>query len=227
MIFPMIFTVINPSINPLTVETNRPDMVLSISSDDTELKSCDKATDAPASEAISAWLSLVGIPNNHAVTAHTIIVIIEEHKVRHANSGLFPKSAIPVIVSTTLPLNNDIRVTPRKFIAEARNIAFWGLIDFVEIQVAIAVGASVQPLTVITPDKSNIAITVIGSLVNSTKKSDRSNKHQSPSISVCTLPEASSKGSLSVPLKPVSSLQMLSFSSRMSLRIELSLSEKV
>lgn len=223
----MIFTVINPSINPLTVETNRPDMVLSISFNDTELKLCDNATDAPVSDAISAWLSLVGIPKNHAVTAHTIIVIIDAHKVRQAVSGFLPKSAIPVIVSTTLPLIKDITVTPRKFITDARKIAFSGLIDLVEIQVAIAVGASVQPLTVITPDKSNIAITVIGSLVNSTKKSDRSNKYQSPSISVCTLPEASSKGSLSVPLKPVSSLQILSFSSRMSLRIELSLSEKV
>ena len=84
----------------------------------------------------------------------------------HAVFGLFPKSAIDVTVSTTFPLSNDITETPEKFSNAAKTTAFFGVIDRVEMHVAIAVGASVQPLTVITPDSNIIAISVIGSFIN-------------------------------------------------------------
>lgn len=160
------FVDIKPKTNPRIVEIKSPAITFVSSSDETDEKLCDKAIDAPEIEAISAWLSLVGIPKNHAVTAHRIIVSIDAHIVIQAVSGLFPKSAIPETVSATLPLNNDITQTPAKFITDASIIAFFGESDFVDIHAAIAVGASVQPFTVTTPERRIIENNVIGSLIN-------------------------------------------------------------
>lgn len=55
-----------------------------------------------------------------------------------------------------------IRRTPRKLKIAAMIIAFFGEIDLVDTQVAIALGASVQPLTNITPRINTTVISNVG-----------------------------------------------------------------
>jgi len=62
------------------------------------------------------------------------------------------------MVSATLELMVVITKTPRKLKIAAMMIALFGFIERVEIQVAMAFGASVHPLTVIVP---RVSITVI------------------------------------------------------------------
>jgi len=62
-----------------------------------------------------------------------------------------PKSTMLLMVIATLLLISVITNTPRKLKTAAIKMAFLGLIARVEIHVAIAFGASVQPLTRITP----------------------------------------------------------------------------
>ena len=62
-----------------------------------------------------------------------------------------PKSTMLLMVMATLLLISVITKTPRKLKTAAMMIAFLGLIARVEIQVAMAFGASVQPLTRMTP----------------------------------------------------------------------------
>ena len=55
------------------------------------------------------------------------------------------------IVAATRALSSVMTSTPRKFSAAAMRMAACGRIARVETHVAIALGASVQPLTRITP----------------------------------------------------------------------------
>jgi len=64
------------------------------------------------------------------------------------------------MVWATVALSSVITRTPRKLNTAAIIIAAFELMDLVEIDVAIALGASVHPLTNITP---NVNITVIAS----------------------------------------------------------------
>jgi hypothetical protein len=57
---------------------------------------------------------------------------------------------------------NVIKNTPRKLNTAAISIALRSDIHLVETQVAIAFGASVQPLTSITPRVSTTAISISG-----------------------------------------------------------------
>ena len=221
-----IFTIINPSIKPNTVEIKSPEMTFFHSLRLMALIFLFTATAAPVRDAIRAWLSLVGMPKNQAATAH---ITIERSAALIASDAVLlslPKSEMFVIDETTFPLNCDITKTPEKFIIDARIIAFFGVIVLDEIQVAIAVGASVQPFTIITPEISMYEKTRIGFCNRKITVSGRSKNYQSSRMSAIILPDAVSKGSLRDPLKPVSSLQRSSFSMRISPRIPLSLSEK-
>ena len=62
-----------------------------------------------------------------------------------------PKSTMLLMVMATLLLIRVMINTPRKLKTAAIKMAFFGLMARVEMQVAIALGASVQPLTKITP----------------------------------------------------------------------------
>lgn len=53
---------------------------------------------APVNPAISAWLSLVGIPKHHAAADHRIMEVSAAHKAVRAFPGEFPKSTIWQIV---------------------------------------------------------------------------------------------------------------------------------
>ena len=105
----------------------------------------------PVSPAISAWLSLVGIPKYHAAVAHTTIANRAALNATMASWELEPKSTIFVIVSATVAFTILIKRTPRKLKTAAIKIAAPGGIQRVTTQVAMAFGASVHPLTRITP----------------------------------------------------------------------------
>ena len=105
----------------------------------------------PVSPAMRAWLSLVGIPNAHASTAHTTIANIAAHKAMSASRALEPKSTILYIVSATFGDNSVITSTPRKLKTAAMIIAARGFNARVATQLAMALGASVHPLTRMTP----------------------------------------------------------------------------
>ena len=69
-----------------------------------------------------------------------------------------PKSTIFVIVSATVALSSVMTNTPRKLNSAAMRIAAFGGIHLVTTQVAMALGASVQPFTNITPSVRVTAI---------------------------------------------------------------------
>ena len=73
------------------------------------------------------------------------------------------------IVAATFALTSVITSTPQKFSAAAIRIAACGRIARVETHVAIAFGASVQPLTRITP-VVNSTVSKKGRFVNSSEK---------------------------------------------------------
>ena len=125
----------------------------------------------PDIPAISAWLSLVGIPNHHASTAQNTIANIAAVRAVSAACELLPKSTILYIVSTTVELIRVISNTPRKLNIAANNIDFLGESDLVETQVAIAFGASVQPFTSITPNINEVIINNFGFAIISFKNS--------------------------------------------------------
>ena len=117
---------------------------------------------APDRPAISAWLSLVGIPNHQAATAHMTMANRAAHNATKA-SWVFPlKSTISYTVVATLALIIVISSTPRKLKTAAMRIAARGDMQRVETQVAMAFGASVQPLTKITPRVSRTVMSSVG-----------------------------------------------------------------
>lgn len=226
IICPTAFTIMNPRANPTTVDANKPIITFSHSNKLMQVSDFVRAVAAPDTEATRAWLSLVGIPKNHAVTAHKIIDKSDAHNARVTVFLSQSKVAMFVIEATTFPFKRDIIKTPKKFITAARITAFFGVNVRDETHVAIAVGASVQPFTIITPEMSTNKKIVSGSFDIECNTENRCKNYQPSKSSACILPLAVSKGILSDPLKPVSSLQISSFSERMSARIALSLSEK-
>ena len=100
----------------------------------------------------------MGIPNTHASTAQSTIAKSAALSVIIAMLGSEPKSTIFVIVSATVALMSVITKTPRKLKTAAMRIAAPGLMQRVTTQVAIAFGASVQPLTRMTPKVSTTAM---------------------------------------------------------------------
>jgi hypothetical protein len=74
------------------------------------------------------------------------------------------------MVCATVALTKVITSTPKKLKTVAINIAFLGLIALVETQVAMALGASVQPFTKITPKVSTTIVKNAGLDINCCKK---------------------------------------------------------
>ena len=79
-----------------------------------------------------------------------------------ARSGSAPKSTIFVMVCATVALRSVMTNTPRKLNSAAIKIAAFGGMHLVTTQVAMALGASVYPLTRITPSVRDTAISSCG-----------------------------------------------------------------
>ena len=106
---------------------------------------------APESPAISAWLSLVGIPKNQAATAQMIMATSAAQSATTASCVLVPKSTMFLMVMATVELISVITKTPKKLNTADIKTAARGGMARVATQVAMAFGASVQPLTKMTP----------------------------------------------------------------------------
>lgn len=119
----------------------------------------NRGTESPA---ISAWLSLVGIPKYHAATAQIMIANRAAQSATIAASVLPLKFTMSLIVMATVVLMSVITKTPKKLNTAAIKTAAFADIARVATQVAIAFGASVQPLTKITPSVSNTVISSMG-----------------------------------------------------------------
>ena len=116
---------------------------------------------APLIPEISAWLSLVGSPKIEATDAQRITALSAEQSDMSAALPSLPKSAIPYRVFATPGRIIAIRTAPEKLHIPASISALFGESDRVDTQPAIALGASVQPLTIAMPIMSivkNISI---------------------------------------------------------------------
>ena len=113
---------------------------------------------APLIPAIRAWLSLVGIPKYQLATDQSTMAKRAAHRAKIALSLSSPKSTKVNKVPATLSLIKVITRTPKKLQKAAMRMAKRTGIALVETQVAIAFGASVQPLTKITPITKRLVI---------------------------------------------------------------------
>ena len=133
------------------MERSKPNTTFNHSAPLTAWKLLEYATAAPVRPAISAWLSDVGMPKYHAAVAQMTMDARAPLRAMELAFMSVPKSTMLLMVMATLLLIRVITKTPRKLQTAAIRMAFLGLIARVEMQVAIAFGASVQPLTRITP----------------------------------------------------------------------------
>ena len=151
------FVIRKPPMKPINVETTRPIKTFSHSS---PLTACNppRAMAAPVSPAINAWDSLVGIPKYQAATVQTTIENKAAANAICETRKLPPESKVTMLlmVSATCALKYVITSTPKKFMTTAMPMAIFGRKTLVETAVAIAFGASVQPLTKITPNDNTI-----------------------------------------------------------------------
>ena len=108
------------------------------------------------------WLSLVGMPKTLAPTAYTTIEKSAAHSAIRAICVLVPKSTMLEMVEATLALMCVMINTPRKLKMALMMIAVLGGRQRVVTQVAMAFGASVQPLTKMTPSVSRTVMASIG-----------------------------------------------------------------
>ena len=120
------------------------------------------ATAAPERPAISAWLSLVGMPKYHAAVAQITMAAMAAQRAIKDRCAFSPKSTMLYMVMATEALIAVMTKTPRKLKIAAMIMAFRTPIAFVETQVAIALGASVQPLTNMTPSVRMVEMSSMG-----------------------------------------------------------------
>ena len=125
---------------------------------------------APESPAIRLWLSLVGIPNTEAATLYTTMEKSAAHSATSDSCVSPPKSTMLLMVDATELLMCVITRTPRKLNTALIQIACRTFILRVPIQVAIAFGASVHPLTKITPSVRTTVTSITGFAIISWQK---------------------------------------------------------
>ena len=104
----------------------------------------------------------MGIPKKDAAVLYTTIEKSAAESAIRAVVVSFPKSTMLLIVEATEALILVIMRTPRKLNAALIMIAERGLMQRVVMHVAIAFGASVHPLTKITPSVSATVIISAG-----------------------------------------------------------------
>ena len=160
-----------PNAKPRSVESTIPNRTFPHSEAFMPEKLPCIATAAPVIPAMSAWLSLVGIPKYHAATAQMTIADIAAQSAISDRRASFPKSAMLYMVMATEALIAVITRTPKKLNIAAMTIALRTPIARVETQVAIAFGASVHPFTRITPSVSSADTASIGFSVIIVRKS--------------------------------------------------------
>ena len=117
---------------------------------------------APVRPAIRLWLSLVGMPKRAAPTLYTTMENRAAHRAIRASWVLPPKSTILLMVEATELLMWVMMSTPRKLNTALVRMAARTLMHRVAMQVAMALGASVHPLTKMTPSVSRTVTSMAG-----------------------------------------------------------------
>ena len=116
------------------------------------------------------WLSLVGMPTRAAMTLYTTMENRAAHRAIRAFWVSPPKSTIPLMVEATALLMWVMISTPMKLKAALSMMAVLALRHRVVTQVAMALGASVHPLTKMTPRVNSTVMARAGLLVTCCQK---------------------------------------------------------
>src|SRR5215211_5379190 len=129
-----------PPTNPKTLEKTRP-IITFCHPVQTRTEEPAEARPAPAKPATRAWLSLVGMPHRAATLDQTTIPTIAPPTVVRV-TALGSMMSLPMVAATAVPDS-----TPRRLKTDAMARAPRGDRARVPTTVAMALGASVQPLT--------------------------------------------------------------------------------
>ena len=117
---------------------------------------------APVRPAMSECDWLVGMPNHQAAAPHTMMAIMAAVSAMSACWELPPKSTMLKMVCATADVTSETSSRPRKLQTAAMRMASLGFMARVETTVAMALGASVAPLTTMTPILSSVTATSTG-----------------------------------------------------------------
>ena len=137
------------------------------------------AAAAPDSPATRAWLSLVGMPNRQASTAQHTMAVMAAHRAARASKVLRPKSAMEKIVSETAPPAAAAHRLPSRLQAAASQAARRKGRAPDTTAEAMALGASVQPLTRMTARSSRVVASRAG-LVSIPARKSRKDRGMGP-----------------------------------------------
>ena len=119
---------------------------------------------APVIPAIREWLWLVGMPKAQAATPQTMMATMAAARATSAAWLSPPKSTIPKMVLATAVLTDVMSTSPIKLHTAAITMAGVGRMAFVPTTVAMALGASVAPLTTVAPRHNRMINPSTGSL---------------------------------------------------------------
>ncbi len=168
----IIFVTKNPSPKPQTPDTTNPKPTEDQESPEGETSNplTIMAKQAPVRPAIRAWDSEEGRPKAQAKIPQATTPIMPADRPTRAFWALVealapvnsPKLTKPAMDSATPAARREKVKTPIKLKTAAMAMAFLGAIALVEMQVATALGASVQPLIKTTPRAKIIVITISG-----------------------------------------------------------------
>ena len=111
----------------------------------------ETARAAPVRPAMRAWLSEVGMPKSQAPTPHATMPTVAAASAMSAAWESPPKSTIPEMVSATAVEMNDMATRPTKLQMTLIMMAWSTLIERVPTGSAMALAASVAPLTKMVP----------------------------------------------------------------------------
>ena len=122
-----------------------------------------RARAAPVTAAAKPWLSLVGMPNRQAAVDHRATAHSPAHRAERAAWVSAPNPAMENSVSATAVLTAVTHISPSRLHRAARQTARRKESAPVHTAVAMALGASVQPLTAATASTSKQVRIVTGS----------------------------------------------------------------
>ena len=105
---------------------------------------------------MSAWLSLVGMPNTHASDDHVTMDTVAAARAMSATWASPPKSTMPLMVSATAVEKSVMPTSPRKLVMTLIQMAASTPMARVPMGSAIALAASVAPFTKMVPITSRI-----------------------------------------------------------------------
>ena len=119
----------------------------------------ETASAPPVRPAIRAWLSEVGMPKAQAPRPQATMPTVAAARAMRAAWVSPPKSTMPEMVSATAVEMNDIATRPTKLQMTDMRIAESTSIERVPTGSAMALAASVAPLTKMVPMTRSITIT--------------------------------------------------------------------